>query len=59
MPSNLRRYFFILMPPPYPPNFPPLANTLWQGIIIGIGFLAFALPAARLAFELPALVATS
>src|SRR4051794_41907122 len=37
---------------------PPVCSTRWHGTRIGIGFAPSALPAARLAFGLPASAAT-
>ena len=35
-----------MLPPPYSPKSPFDLMTLWQGMIIGIGFLAFAFATA-------------
>ena len=41
------------MVPPKPCKLPFEAITRWQGMIIGIGFVAIALPAALAEFGLP------
>ena len=45
--------------PEYPPRLPSNLTTLWQGILIGYGFLPIALATALVAFGFPIAFATS
>lgn len=53
LPPNSHRLRF--MPPAYPVSDPSAPITLWQGITIPTGLLAFAMPTARSARGLPIL----